>query len=195
MRRNGKPRLHVLAADGGDLQTLADSVSVQGGASWSPDGKWIVVGGSQAGRGGLFKIPVDGGNPVQLLEGPALNPVWSPDGRTIAYVGANVSAYAPLLAVRDDGTAIDMPRITMRRDGERLRFADGRTLIYMQGAARAQDFWMLNLDTMQTRQLTRLTRRDTMRTFDVTPDGKRIVFDRLRDNSDIVLIDLPRTVK
>jgi hypothetical protein len=31
-----------------------------------------------------------------------------------------------------------------------------------------------------------------MRTFDVTPDGKRIVFDRLRDNSDIVLIDLPK---
>jgi Tol biopolymer transport system component len=195
MRRNGKPRLHVLAADGGELQTLADSVSVQGGASWSPDGKWIVVGGSQAGRGGLFKIPVDGGNPVQLLEGPALNPVWSPDGRTIAYVGANVSAYAPLLAVRDDGTPIDMPPISMRRDGERLRFADGRTLIYMQGAARAQDFWILNLETMQTRQLTRLTRRDTMRTFDVMPDGKRIVFDRLRDNADIVLIDLPRSTR
>ena len=30
-----------------------------------------------------------------------------------------------------------------------------------------------------------------MRTFDVTPDGQRIVFDRLRENSDIVLIDLP----
>jgi hypothetical protein len=28
--------------------------------------------------------------------------------------------------------------------------------------------------------------------FDVTPDGKQIVFDRLRDNSDIVLIDLAR---
>jgi hypothetical protein len=31
-----------------------------------------------------------------------------------------------------------------------------------------------------------------MRTFDITPDGTRIVFDRLRDNSDIVLIDLER---
>ena len=30
-----------------------------------------------------------------------------------------------------------------------------------------------------------------MRTFDVTPDGKQIVFDRLLENSDIVLIDLP----
>jgi hypothetical protein len=31
-----------------------------------------------------------------------------------------------------------------------------------------------------------------MRTFDITPDGKHIVFDRLRDNFDIVVIDLPR---
>jgi len=29
-----------------------------------------------------------------------------------------------------------------------------------------------------------------MRTFDVTPDGGRIVFDRLIENSDILLIDL-----
>ena len=29
-----------------------------------------------------------------------------------------------------------------------------------------------------------------MRTFDVTSDGKRIVFDRVEENSDIVLIEL-----
>ena len=61
----------------------------------------------------------------------------------------------------------------------------------MQGVVRAQDFWLLDLSSMKTRQLTRLQQRDSMRTFDVTPDGKRIVFDRLRDNSDIVLIDIP----
>ena len=42
---------------------------------------------------------------------------------------------------------------------------------------------------MTARPLTRLQPRDTMRTFDVTADGKQIIFDRLRDNSDIVLID------
>jgi hypothetical protein len=30
-----------------------------------------------------------------------------------------------------------------------------------------------------------------MRTFDITADGGEIVFDQLRDNSDIVLIELP----
>ena len=191
MRRDGKPRLNVLTADGGELQAFAEKVDVSGAAAWSPDGRWIVVGGIEDGSEGLFKVPTDGGKPVRLVTGTALNPVWSPDGALIVYAGPNVSALAPLLATRPDGTAVDLPPILVRRDGERVRFtAAGDALIYMQGVLRAQDFWILNLTTMQSRQLTRLTQRATMRTFDVAPDGKHLVFDRHRDNSDIVLIDL-----
>ena len=189
MRRDGKDRLHVLSADGGELQTLAETVDVRGGASWSPDGRWIAVGAATA---GLFKVPTDGGAPVRLVASAALNPVWSPDGSIIAYAGPNVSTFVPLLAVRADGTHFELPPIQIRRDGERIRFTpDGKGLIYMQGALRAQDFWMLDLTTMKMRQLTHLTQRDAVRTFDVMSDGKRIVFDRLRDNADIVLIDMP----
>jgi len=62
----------------------------------------------------------------------------------------------------------------------------------MQGSFGSQDFWILDLATRKSRQLTHLNSTARMRTFDITPDGKQIVFDRLRDNSDIVLIDLPR---
>jgi hypothetical protein len=49
------------------------------------------------------------------------------------------------------------------------------------------------LATKTTRQLTRLSDRGGwIQTFDITPDGKEIVFDRIRENSDIVLIDLPK---
>jgi hypothetical protein len=61
----------------------------------------------------------------------------------------------------------------------------------MQGKGASQDFWLLDLATLKSRRLTRLSTAFTGRTFDITPDGKRIVFDRLRHNSDIVLIDLP----
>jgi tricorn protease-like protein len=53
-----------------------------------------------------------------------------------------------------------------------------------------QDFWLLDLGTMRSRRLTRLTDAAAMRAFDITPDGRRIVFDRLREKSNIVLIDL-----
>ena len=95
------------------------------------------------------------------------------------------------LAVRPDGEPVELPTIRVLRNGERMRFLpDGSGLVYMLGSQPSQDFWLLDLVTMKERQLTRLDPTATMRTFDITPDGRRIVFDRLRDQSDIVLIEL-----
>jgi len=193
LRRSGKRQLHVLSSDGAELQPIAEGIVAQGTSCWSPDGRWIVTGGSDATGPGLFKIPLEGGSPVRLVSGPALNPVWSPDGSLIVYAGTNVSTFAPLLAVRPDGTSVKLPEITVRRLGERVRFLpDGKSLIYMQGLLASQDFWLLDLASMKSRSLTRLQNRAAMRTFDVTSDGKQIVFDRLRENSQVVMIDLPK---
>jgi Tol biopolymer transport system component len=59
----------------------------------------------------------------------------------------------------------------------------------MRGLGPSQDFWLLDLATMKSRRLTQLDKTATMRTFDITPDGQRIVFDRLSLDSDIVLIE------
>jgi len=193
LRRNGRLRLHVLPAEGGTILAVGEDLDVRGAASWSPDGKWLVAGGNQSGTTGLFKIPIDGGASVTLVSGAASNPVWSPDGTWIAYAGQNVSALAPLLGVRPDGSPFPLPEIKVRRDGERVRFTrDGKSLVYMQGVLRAQDFWMLDVGSQKTRPLTTLKQRDAMRTFDIAADGKTIVFDRLRDNADIVLIELQK---
>jgi Tol biopolymer transport system component len=200
LRGQGRLRLQVETADGTEPEVVAENLDVQGTACWSPDGKWITTGGSDARGAGLFKIPVDGGPVVRLAAGLASNPVWSPDGGFIAYAGANVAGHAPLLAVRPDGTRIGLPEIKLERDGERIRFLpNGKGLVFMQDQmtpARSnqisQDFWLLDLATKKTRPLTHLNSTSAMRTFDITSDGKQIVFDRVRENSDIVLIDLPR---
>jgi Tol biopolymer transport system component len=188
-----KGQLHVLSADGAEVQPIAEGIVVKGSSCWSPDAKWIVTGGSDTTGPALFKIPLEGGSPVRLVSGTALNPVWSPDGSLIVYAGTNVSTFAPLLAVRPDGTSIKLPEISLRRLGERVRFTpDGKSLIYMQGLLASQDFWLLDLASMKSRPLTRLQNRAAMRTFDITRDGKQIVFDRIRENSQVVTIDLPK---
>jgi hypothetical protein len=65
-------------------------------------------------------------------------------------------------------------------------------MVYMQGTTPAQDFWLLNLTTRERRQLTRLSDQAAMWSFDVSPDGTQIVFDRSRSNSHIVVIELAR---
>ena len=87
----------------------------QGTADWSPDGTWIVTGGRDAQGPGLFKIPVDGGVPVRLVTGQAVNPVWSPDGNLIVYAGKFFTGQVELLGVRPDGTPVELPPVRAAR--------------------------------------------------------------------------------
>ena len=193
LRQNERNVLHVLSADGAELRALSSAVDVRGSASWSPDGAWVVAGGEGLdGRLGLFKVSVAGDRVEKIAEGRALDPVWSPAGDLIVYAGQQVPGTSPVLGIRPDGTPVELPPIEVLARGQRVRFLpDGRGLIHMKSSTNYhQDFWLLDLSTMQDRQLTRLDDAGTIGTFDITPDGTRIVFDRLREHADIVLIDL-----
>jgi hypothetical protein len=111
---------------------------------------------------------------MRIVAGTAINPVWSADGNLIVYAGAGAAAYSQLLAVRRDGAPVQLPAIQTRRgDGERARFLPGgKALVYMQGLHPSQDFWLLDLSTYKTRQLTRLDNLAAMRSFDITPRRK-----------------------
>jgi len=192
LRKDGKQQIYVISADGTQLRPLSSDIDARGTASWSPDGKWIVVAGSDRNGAGLFKLPADGGSPVRMATGSLLDPVWSPRGDLIVYCGPQVFTLTPLLAVHPDGTPAKLPEIKVQREGERVRFLpDGTGLVYMQGNTLVeQDFWLLDLDTMRSRRLTRLNSPAVMRTFDINPSGNRIIFDRSVENSNILLIDL-----
>jgi Tol biopolymer transport system component len=195
VRREGKRQLLIVSADGRSSRTLAPSLDIQGAAGqgaadWSPDGTWIVTGAREEHGPGLFKIPVDSGVPVRLVTGQAANPVWSPDGTLIVYGGKFFTGQVELLGVRPDGTRVELPSVRTRPGGYRF-LPDGTGLVY-QRFIPSLDFWLFSLATHAHRQLTRLSYQGGIGTFDITPDGKAIVFDRTLQNSDIVLIDLPK---
>ncbi len=191
--RHGERRhLHVMAADGTGSRRIAESLDAREAPSWSPDGKWIAVVASEGKEQPVFKVPVDGRPPVRLVGGVNMGPVWSPDGKLILYSEKGDGPRALLKAITPEGQPFPVPAIGIGWGGNRYRFLPGsNALVLMQNNGQGSDFWLLDLATGRQRQLTELRPGYDIKSFDVSPDGKQILFDRFRENSDVVLIDLP----
>ena len=70
---------------------------------------------------------------------------------------------------------------------------DGKAVIALEGAlGSSQNFFRIDLQSREQRRLTDLAGGFTIQHFDVSPDGKRIVFDRVQLNADIVVMNLAR---
>jgi len=193
VRRQGRSTLHCTTTEGTGVQPVAESLDVRGAASWSPDGRWIAVGAMDGPGVRVFKVPADGGTPVRLVDSVSSNPVWSPDGTFILYSGTPRARSAPLKAVTPDRQPFPLPSLLVDRVGDSYRFLPGgKQLVVKLGGFRRQDFWLFALGTGQRRQLTRLRPGESVHRFDVSPDGKRVLFERVRENSDVVLIEVPR---
>jgi Tol biopolymer transport system component len=191
--RRGHSTLYCMSADGTGARAIAESLDVRGAGSWSPDGRWLAIG-AREGRGvRVFKIPLAGGPPVRLVDSVSSNPVWSPDGKFILYSGTPRARSVPLKAATPDGQPYAVPALSVDRVGDSYRFLpNGKELVVKLGGFRRQDFWLFDLATGRQRQLTALRPGESLQRFDVSPDGQRILFERARENSDIVLIELPR---
>jgi serine/threonine protein kinase/Tol biopolymer transport system component len=193
VEREEQGRLHVVASDGTNAHPIAGTLDVRDAPSWSPDGKWIAVAVREGQAMALYKVPTDGGPPVRLVEGMISDPVWSPDGSIIVYSEGQGGAVVRLHATGSDGRPVPMPEVQVVYTHNRYRFLpDGKGLVVLQGPFARQNFSLLDLATGRLRPLTDLRPLFRIESFDVFPDGKRILFDRFRENSDIVLIDLPR---
>jgi len=83
-----------------------------------------------------------------------------------------------------------LPKIVLSRGARRLMFLTGEILVFMKGDLSHKDLWSLDLKTGREQQITELQSGLVMGDFDISRDGGTIVFDRTREESDIVLFDL-----
>jgi Tol biopolymer transport system component len=83
--------------------------------------------------------------------------------------------------------------MTLTRGARHLAFLPGgQALVFLQGEIEHKNLWTIDLQTGAERQLTNLPADFDIRDFDISPDGREVVLERVQERSDVVLLDLPR---
>lgn len=185
--------LYVMQADGTNARIVTDMLDLQGTPAWAPDGKSIAIAANDHGEPHLYRVPLDGRAPAVLLAEYSLDPTWAPDGRFIGYSGPDIGTRFSVKAITPEAVVHPLPELTLPRGSRRMAFlANGSSLVMMRGEIQHKDLWLVNLETGTERQLSRLAPDFNISDFDVSPDGREVVLERVQERSSVVQLDLRR---
>ncbi len=165
----------AIAAPGGGQAPAKSAVIVTEGtnmaAALSPDGRQIAIDL----QGSLWILPAAGGTAKRItdLHLDARQPVWSPDGRRLAF-----QSYADgnwhIWTIAPDGSGLIELTIGAYDDREPHWSPDGRRIAFSSDRGGTYDVWEMALETDQLRQVTRDPANDFMPAY--SPDGREIAF-------------------
>ncbi len=193
VRQNERTLLYVMQIDGANVRIVADSLDLQGSPAWAADGKSITTAADDHGVPHLFRVPLDGGSPVSFVPEYSIDPTWTPDGRFVVYSGPDIGTTFSVKAATAGAAAHSLPQLTLTRGARHLTFLrGGHSLAFLRGDIQHKDLWLINLETGAEKQLTNLPPGFDIRDFDISPDGREVVVERVQERSDVVLLDLPR---
>ena len=110
-----------------------------GEAQVSPDGKWVAYTVSTSdmdanrGASNIWVVPTTGGAALQLTQsGHDLSPVWSPDGKTIAFLSSRSGDSQVYLLSMDGGEAKPLTHLSTGADIVKWS-PDGKTIAFTSG--------------------------------------------------------------
>jgi Tol biopolymer transport system component len=193
VRQHGQVLLYVMQADGTNARIVADSLDLQGAPAWAPDGQSITSAADDHGVPHLFRVPVDGRASAVFLREYSVDPAWAPDGRFVVYSGPDIGTTFSVKAVTAEAAAHPLPALTLTRGARHVAFLPGgQALVLLRGEIQHKNLWLIDLQTGAERQLTNLAPDFDIRDFDISPDGREVVLERVQERSDVVLLDLPR---
>src|SRR5277367_5225111 len=193
VRQHEQTSLYVMQVDGTNARIVADSLELQGAPAWAPDGQSITTAAVEHGIPHLIRVPVDGGRPALFVQEYSVDPAWAPDGRFVVYSGPDIGTTFTVKAVTASAAAHPLPTLTLTRGARRLAFLPGgKSLVLLRGEIQHKNLWLIDLETGIERQLTNLAPDFDIRDFDLSPDGRDVVLERVQEHSEGVLLDLPR---
>ncbi|MBU1429976.1 protein kinase [Myxococcota bacterium] len=197
----GRRRLGLLDLKTTQTRTLLKGLHRIWSPSCAPDQRAVVFVAQEV-EGGprhlwLIDLKAERAAPKQLTQGEGFRnyPVWSPDGRQIAYRWAPSAARLGEAELRlldaQTGVTRALPTpASWRRARRRLRFsADGQGIYYMEAYGHQARLWRVALSGggALIKALKALHTFD----YDLSPDGAWLVYPRLRRHGDLFVLEPP----
>jgi Tol biopolymer transport system component len=141
----------------------------------------------------LWKVSIEGGDPVQLTKTRATRPAVSPDGQMIAYSYLDLDLKPPrwgIGIVSSEGgerlKRFDFPPTVVYRA---VRWSpDGRSIAFVNSPNGRSDIWLQPLDGSAPKPLTNFA-AELILAFEWSPDGRSLTFARNIETSDVVMIE------
>jgi Tol biopolymer transport system component len=182
--RAGPEDIWRMDIDGNNAKQLT-----KGGSGWfpdcSPDSQWVVYR-SGVGRKSLFRVPIDGGDPVPINDRASARPAVSPDGKWIActYFEDPKGLKTAIYPFTGGGPA----KVLDFFSNHYVRWTpDSRALAYITPRSNL-NLESQSVDGGQPTMLTRFSAEHIFR-FAFSPDGKQLAMTRGNITMDVVLIN------
>ena len=162
-------------------------------AQVSPDGRWVIYEHSAQGSiKTLWKISIDGGEPIRLTEKLSLRPAISPDGRWIACWQREDQPNAPwqiAIIPFEGGQAVklfDVPQSDADGNSNIFWTQDGRGIVYTDYRDNLTNLKFQPIDGGAPQAFTNFA-KDLFYSYALARDG-RLVFARSLTTNDVLLI-------
>jgi DNA-binding winged helix-turn-helix (wHTH) protein/Tol biopolymer transport system component len=181
--RTGAAQIWRMELDGSNPLPLTHGTA-NVNPSLTPDGKWVLF--NTPDNWHLWKVSIDGGEPVRLTDFIAARPAVSPDGKTIACIGRTGTKRELLLLPLEGGpprkrfdVVSQTPRLQWTSDGQFVMYLaerNGEALLVKQGLRGGLPQTLLNLG------------ENNLFDFSYAADGKALAVTRGNWQHDIVLL-------
>ena len=190
--RSGNNELWRLDTDKERPVPLTTTAAAESFPSLTPDGKWVIYQSIGADKKAfVWKIKIDGGEPIRITDFELRKPDVSPDGKLIAGIFyPNDDKSPPKLAVLSiDGgrilKLIDIPRVAKSRIFRWSADSDG--FIYVYKGSGADNLWFQSLSGKSPTKLTDFD-SNNIAYFEISKTGKEFLVARGFELFDVVMI-------
>lgn len=179
----------------GKREPISFRTGLNSGANFSPDGSSIFLTLSLNGSSDIYKISLDGKNPVQITKGPrgAMNvePAVSPDGKKIAFSsdrGGN-----PMIYVMDiDGSNATRITLAGTNNASPAWSPDGKHLAFAAWKDDHFDIMTINIDGSDLKLITSAKKKNGKGAHhespSYSPDGRFLMYTSDRTGSSQIYI-------